>query len=102
MGDSVANSEMKCYQIIFDSFQSEKVNRDRLELWKNRALIKLMKLLENKRNRIVVTNAIILLLSLCEDIPPDNYNRLGVDINNISKREKKSLLADLKNEFLPN
>ncbi|MHA2397324.1 MAG: hypothetical protein ACXADU_00350 [Promethearchaeota archaeon] len=102
MGNNLTHSEMECYQIIFDSFQCEKASRERLELWKNRALIKLMKLLENKRNRILVTNAIILLLSLCEDFPPDNYNTHGADINSLSSRNKKFLIDDLRNEFLPN
>ena len=61
-----------------------------------------MKLLDLKRNRVLVTNAIILLLSLCEDIPPDGYNTRGVDINSISARKKNLLMVDLRNEFLPN
>jgi hypothetical protein len=42
------------------------------------------------------------MLSLFEDIPPDMYNNRGVDINRISRRDRKSLIANLKEEFLPN
>ena len=59
-------------------------------------------MLDKTKNRVLVTNAIILILSLFEDIPPDTFNNRGVNINRITGKDRKSLVADLKDEFLPN
>lgn len=94
--------ELDCYLKILDYFQSEKIDRDKTEIWKNQSLIELMKFLDTTKHRVMVTNAIILILSLFEDIPPDIFNNRGVNINRISAKDRKSLIADLKDEFLPN
>jgi hypothetical protein len=94
--------ELDCYLKILDFYQNKKTNRDEAEIWKDHSLIEFMKLLDKKKNRVLVTNAIILMLSLFENIPPDTYNNRGVDINRISRRDRDSLIADLKEEFLPN
>ena len=94
--------ELDCYLKILEYFQTEKVNREETEIWKDQSLIELMRLLDKKKNRVLVTNALILMVTLFEDIPPDMYNNRGVDINRISLRDRKSLIADLKEEFLPN
>ncbi|MFW9896616.1 MAG: hypothetical protein ACFFD7_12495 [Candidatus Thorarchaeota archaeon] len=94
--------ELDCYLKILDYFQKEKGNKENTEIWKDHTFIKLMKLLEQKKNKELVTNAIILILSLFEDIPPDTYNNRGVDISRISHEDRKSLIAGLEEEFLPN
>jgi len=94
--------ELDCYLKILEYFQNENVNRERTEIWKDHSLIELMKLLDKAKNRVLVTNSIILMLSLFEDIPPDTYNNRGVNINRISVKDRKLLIADLKEEFLPN
>jgi hypothetical protein len=92
--------ELDCYYKILDYFQKEKGNREQIEIWKYRSFIELMKLLDRTKNRTFVTNAIILILSLFEDIPPDTYNNRGVNINRI--KDRTSLISVLKEEFLPN
>ena len=94
--------EEDCYRQILDYFQKDRLNRENTEIWKNQSFIELMKLLEQKKNRELVTNALILILSLFEDLPPDTYNNRGVNINRISLEERKSLIAGLEDEFLPN
>jgi len=94
--------ELECYLKIIDYFQKEKISREEIEIWKSQSIIELMKYLEHTHNRALVTNALILLLSLFEDIPPDTYNNRGVNINRLSKRDKSSMIEDLKEEFLPN
>lgn len=94
--------ELDCYMKILDYFQKDKVNKENTEIWKDQSFIELMKLLEQKKNRDVVTNAIILILSLFENLPPDTFNNRGVDISRISIEERKSLIAGLEEEFLPN
>ena len=94
--------ELDCCLKILEYFQTEKINREETEIWKDQSLIELMRLLDKKKNRVLVTNALILMVTLFEDIPPDMYNNRGVDINRISLRDRKSLIANLKEEFLPN
>jgi len=94
--------ELECYSKIIDFFQKEKTSQEETVIWKSQSIIELMNYLERTHNRTLVTNALILLLSLFEDIPPDTYNNRGVNINRLSEREKRSLMEDLKEEFLPN
>ena len=94
--------ELELYLKIFDYFQNEKLSREEIEIWKNQSIIELMKYLERTQNRTLVTNALVLILSLFEDIPPDICNNRGHNINCISEKDKKSLILNLKNEFLPN
>ena len=94
--------ELDFYLQIIDYFQKEKVDKEQTEIWKNKSIIKLMKYLKRTQNRTLVTNALILILSLFEDIPPDIYNNRGVNFKRISERDKRFLIEDLKEEFLPN
>ncbi|MFX1479854.1 MAG: hypothetical protein ACFFCI_17185 [Promethearchaeota archaeon] len=94
--------EIDCYLKILNYFQSEHRDREKTEIWKNKAFIKLMEFLDQKKNKTFVANAIILILSLFEDIPPDIYNNRGVNVNRISAKDRQLVIADLKEEFLPN
>ncbi|MFW9900768.1 MAG: hypothetical protein ACFFDY_05705 [Candidatus Thorarchaeota archaeon] len=94
--------EIDYYLQIIDYFQKEKVSREEIEIWIDKSIIELMKYLKRTQNRTLVTNALILILSLFENIPPDNYNNCGVEINVVSEIDKQSILKNLKNEFLPN
>ncbi|MFX1301958.1 MAG: hypothetical protein ACFE9X_01240 [Promethearchaeota archaeon] len=94
--------ELDYYLKILNYFQDNKISREKKEIWKNRSIIELMNLLERTQNRTFVTNALILILSLFEDIPPDTYNNRGVNIARISEKDKKFLIKELKEEFLPN
>ena len=84
INNNAEDFELDCYLKILEYFQHEKVNREKTEIWKDHSLIELMKLLDKAKNRVLVTNSLILMLSLFEDIPPDTYNNRGVDINHIS------------------
>ncbi len=96
------NFELDYYNKILDNFKNTKVNQEVTEIWKDKSLIELMKLLDRTKNNAMVSNAIILILSLLDDIPPDGYNNRGVNINQIPDKDKKYLIDQLKNEFLPN
>ena len=94
--------EIDYYIQIIEYFQKEKVSKEEIEIWMNRSIIELMKYLKRTQNRTLVTNALILILSLFENNPTDIYNNRGFDINRISEIDKKSIIENLKNEFLPN
>ena len=102
MSNNNENYELDYYISIIEFFQNQDTNEETTEIWKNKSIIELMKFLEGSQNRTLVTNALILILSLFEDIPPDIYNNRGVNINRISQKDKRFLIEDLKEEFLPN
>ena len=94
--------ELELYLKIVDYFQDDNISREKKEIWKNQSIIQLMNLLERPQNRDFVTNTLILLLSISEDNPPDIYSNRGRNVNCISNKDKKSLILELENEFLPN
>ncbi len=94
--------ELDLYLKIIEYFQKEKETREEIEIWKNKSFIELMKCLKRTENRIFVRNALILILSLFEDIPPDIYNNRGININRVSQKDKGFLIENLKEEFLQN
>ena len=94
--------ELNYYIKIIDYFQKGNFEYRKAEIWRSKAIIELMEFFKRTRNRTLVTNALLLLISLFEDTPPDTYNNCGEDAHHISKEERKILMAELKNEFLPN
>ncbi|KKK41905.1 hypothetical protein LCGC14_0735680 [marine sediment metagenome] len=92
--------ELGYYLKVVENYQDINLNQQKFVIRKSQSLIELMKLLDHENNRNFVTNAIILMLSLEEDLPPDNYNNLGIDVNSISVEERKFLMKNLKAEFL--
>jgi len=102
INNSYDEFELDCYLKIIDFFQHKKVDKEKTEIWKSQSLIELMDFLDRSKNKTLVANALILILSLFEDIPPDIYNNRGVDINRISEKDRRFLISKLKEEFLPN
>ena len=86
------NFELDYYIKIIENFKNTKVNREVIEIWMDKSLIYLMNLLDRTKNNVMVSNAIILILSLLDDIPPDLYNNRGVNINQIPDKDKKCLI----------
>lgn len=77
------------------------------EIWTDHTYINLMNFLEENKirphkykNYRLVKNAIILILSLFHDLPPDRFNSVGKDLEYIEKKEKLSALNTLREEFL--
>ena len=92
--------ELDYYQNIIDYFENKQIDRVSTEIWKSKTYIKLMKVLERTQNKEYVRNAILMILSLFEDKPPDFYNNQGTDSNSLNSEERKSLKTILKSEFI--
>jgi len=92
--------ELEYYTKIIDFFKTQPSNRESIEIWKSKSFIELMKMLERTKNKGLVQNAIILIISLFEQLPPDLYNNRGMNANFINKKDKKSYLSVLKSEFI--
>lgn len=105
MSNSNDDSELEYYVRIVDYFQNHKdlADRETLELWKYKSLIELMKVLKRTHNKDFVRNALILIMSLTEHVPPDVFENLGINANSLKNDEKDSLVSILKAEFdVPN
>jgi len=92
--------ELEYYTKIINFFKNQPSNKESVEIWKTKSFIELMKVLERTQNKELVQNAIILIISLFEQLPPDLYNNRGKNVNFINKKDKKSYLSVLKAEFL--
>ena len=92
--------ELDYYLSIIDFFQNQNTDRETTEIWKNKSFIELMKVLKRTRKKELVKNAIILILSLFDEIPPDSYNTRGIKANSISDGDKPSYVNLLKSEFI--
>jgi len=96
------NYELDYYLSIIDFFQNQNTNRETAELWRDKSFIELMKVLKRTRKKEFVKNAIILILSLIDQMPPDNYTEKGIKVNSLTNGDKLSYVNILKSEFINN
>jgi len=94
------NSEFDYYSSIIEFFQNSDTNKETIEMWKDKSLIELMKVLERTSRKEFVKNAILLILSLFDEHPPDIYTSRGTNVNFLDNGEKSSYLSVLKTEFM--
>jgi len=94
------NYELDYYLSIIDFFQNQNTNRETAELWRDKSFIELMKVLKQTRKKEFVKNAIILILSLIDQIPPDTYSKKGIKVNSLTSGDKFSYVNILKSEFI--
>lgn len=99
MSNNNDNYELDYYLSIIEYFQNQDTNRNTTEIWKNKSFIQLMKVLKRTRNKEFVKNAIILILSLFDKLPPDFYSSRGIQVNSLTNSEKLSYVNLLKSEF---
>jgi len=101
--DNCDTSEFDYYSDIIEFFQNPNINKETIEIWKNKSFIELMKVLERKTSsKEFVKNAILLILSLFEELPPDIYTSRGTNVNSLDNGEKSSYISVLKTEFIDN
>jgi len=93
-------SELDYYSDIIEFFQNPNVNKETIEIWKDKSLIELMKVLERTSRKEFVKNAILLILSLFDEHPPDIYTSRGTNVNSLDNGEKRSYIDVLKMEFI--
>ena len=94
------NSELDYYLSIIDFFQNQNTNRETAEIWKDKSFIELMKVLKRTRKKEFVKNAIILIISLIDQLPPDTYNNSGIKVSSLENGDKLFYVNILKSEFI--
>lgn len=91
--------EMDLYSKILDVYQNKQLDKESIEIWKNKAYIDLMRVLERTKNKELVKNAIILILSLFEEFPIDRYETYGINTKELKNDKKKAYLSEMKMEL---
>ena len=99
MSDNSDNYELDYYLSIIDFFQNQNTIKETTEIWKSKSFIELMKVLKRPRKKEFVKNAIILILSLFDEMPADRYNNRGTKVNSLTNGDKLSYVNILKSEF---
>ena len=92
--------EMDFYLRILEVYQNKQLDKVALEIWKDRSYIELMQVLKRTHNKNLVKNAIILILSLFEELPIDLYDNYGINTKDLEKEQRKTFLAEMKSEFI--
>lgn len=100
MSNNNENYELDYYISIIEFFQNQDTNEETTEIWKNKSFIQLMRVLKRTKNKEFVKNAIILILSLSDRMPPDSYNNRGIKVNSLTNSDKISYINLLKSEFI--
>ncbi len=95
-----SGQELQCYTRIIDCFLENSSNIHQRELCKNNSIIKLINKSDCRNSDTFVKNALLLVLSLYDNKPADLYSSYGSDIEVCSDKDKESLLAVLKKEFI--
>jgi len=91
--------EDELYDKILDLFSKEKKNPNLRVLLGARSIIELMKRMNNSKNKEVAKNAIIVLISLFDDYPPDIFDNIGADLESLSEEEREEAMDKLKEIF---
>ena len=100
MSNTNEDYELNYYLSIIDFFQKENTNPETIELWRNKSFMQLMRVLKRTRRKEFVKNAIILILSLFDELPPDSFNNKGIKTSSLTNGDKLSYVDLLKSEFL--
>ena len=94
------NFELDYYLNIINFSQNQNKNRETVEIWKDKSFIEWMKVLKLTRKKEFVTNSIILILSLIDQMPPDTYNKEGIKVNSLISGDRRSYITILQSEFI--
>ena len=93
--------DVACYDKILDCYLKHKRNPIKKEMCKNRSIYWLMEKLRKRNDREVVQNALLIVLSLFDDTPPDLYSNIGKEIKSLSDNgEKDKVISELKKELI--
>ena len=99
--------ELEAYDQILKFFNKKDRTNKETEIWEDQTYINLMGFLKKKKeienlynNYKLVENAIILILSLFHDVPPDKFNSMGKDVKAVDNSDRDDIISLLKKEFL--
>lgn len=88
--------EVDCYTKILNLFLEVGDKPELKELWKNKTFITLMNRMKKNENKELIKNAMILIISLFDDIPPDLFSNIGSNLKSLSEEERKEAILKMK------
>jgi len=100
--DENSTDEGELYEKIINMFLKEGEKPNLKEIMKSKSIIELMEKLKDNKNKELARNALVVLLSLYDDFPPDLFHNLGTDIEKLSEEDRIEALKKLKETFLDN
>jgi len=100
--DENSSDEEELYEKIINMFLKEGEKPNIKEIMKSKSIIELMEKLKDNKNKELARNALVVLLSLYDDFPPDLFHNLGTDIEKLSEEDRIEALKKLKETFLDN
>jgi len=98
--DENSLDEGELYEKIINIFLKEGEKPNIKEIMKSKSIIELMEKLKNNKDKELARNALVVLLSLYDDFPPDLFHNLGTDIEKLSEEDRMEALKKLKESFL--
>ncbi len=96
------NLELKHYMKMIENYQGDLKTRKKIESIGFNTITRLMLYLKLTGNKQLIQNLIIILLALYMDVPPDNFNNVGLPLNQLSSQDKRMLYSKLKQELTVN
>ena len=94
-----ADYETEFYDKVITLYVENCPDKDKLEICRCHLLIKLMENLKETNNREFVKNTLLVINSLYGNCPPDSYNSVGYDIEDLTSEEKEILIPHFKREL---
>jgi len=94
--------ELKYYMKMIENYQGDLKTREEVESIGFNTLTRLMVYLKLTGNKELIKNLLIILLALYMDVPPDNFNDVGLPLNKLSTQDKYALNSELKQELTLN
>lgn len=94
--------ELKCYLKLIERYHGNLKEGEKIESVGFNTLTRLMLYLKLTGNKELIKNLLILLLALYMDVPPDNFNKIGLPLKKLSPHDKHVLYSELKQELTLN
>ena len=94
-----ADYELEFYEKVMASYAKNCQDKGNLEICRCHLLIELMEILKETKNKEFVKNTLLVINSLYGNCPPDLYDSVGTDIDNLTSEEKETLIPHFKIEF---
>ena len=92
--------ESELFTKIINIFLEKGEKPNLKEISKHKSIIDLMDGLKSTHNKELAKNALILLLNLYDDYPPDLFSTLGDEIEALSDADRDEAMDKLKDIFL--
>ena len=100
--DENATDEGELYEKIINMFLKAGEKPKIKEMMKSKSIIELMEKLKDNKDKELARNALVVLISLYDDFPPDLFHNLGTNIEKLSEEDRIKALKKLKESFLDN